>query len=285
MGRLIKQQEFDRRPEALAHRLSLAEACALLSFSRAARGAYACMMKSFYHPLFICVWLLLTCTSCANTVEVSQHVPQPDATSRKANSPLVYVALGDSTGLGLGAQHGGYVERLMKRIKQRRTDAKLVNLCTAGATTAQVLQTQMNRFSESQAAFVTVGIGINDLVQGVPEQEFADNYNEIVTRLNKAGIPVVLMNLPDLTAAPAMAGLQHDEIKLRTQNFNKLIEEVARRHQTLLVDLHNLKGDSIKSRTGYFSADGFHPSDSGYEAWTEFMWPVVEKLIDENRVQ
>lgn len=240
------------------------------------------MMKSFSRPLLICVWLLLTCTSCANTAEVAQHVPQPDATSRKANSPPVYVALGDSTGLGLGAQHGGYVERLMKRIKQRRTDARLVNLCTAGATTAQVLKTQMNRFSESQAAFVTVGIGINDLLQGVPEQEFANNYHEIVTRLNKAGVPVVLINLPDLTAAPALAGLPHDEIKLRTQNFNKLIEEVARRHQTLLVDLHNLKGDSLKSRTQYFSADGFHPSDSGYEAWTELMWPVVEKLIGEN---
>lgn len=216
-------------------------------------------------------------------MEVSQHDLQPDATSRRASSPLVYVALGDSTGLGLGAQHGGYVERLLKRIKQRRTDVRLSNLCTAGATTAQVLKSQMNRFSETHAAFVTVGIGLNDLLQGVPEQEFANNYNEIVTRLDKAGVPVVLVNLPDLTAAPALAGLQHDDLKLRTQNFNKLIEDIARSHHTRLVDLRNLKGDSIKTRTEYFSADGFHPSDSGYEAWTEAMWPVVEKLIDENQ--
>lgn len=238
------------------------------------------MTKSFYSPLLICLWLLLTGAYCSNTVEESRQALKPVVSSR--NSTLVYVALGDSTGLGLGAEHGGYVERLMSRIKQRRADSKLVNLCTAGATTAQVLKTQLHRFSEAQAAVVTVGIGINDLLQGVPEQEFASNYQEIVARLDTAGVPVILINLPDLTAAPALTGLQHDELKLRVQNFNKLIEEIARKHQALLVDLQHIKGDSRNSRTAYFSADGFHPSDSGYEVWTEAMWPVVEKVIEEN---
>ena len=61
--------------------------------------------------------------------------------------PIVYVALGDSTGSGVGAREGGYVIRLFKRIEERRAGSKLTNLCVSGATTEDVLRGQLKQAS------------------------------------------------------------------------------------------------------------------------------------------
>src|ERR671916_2521082 len=52
--------------------------------------------------------------------------------------PIVYVALGDSTGAGVGAREGGYVLRLFNRLVERRPGSRLNNLCVSGATTVDV---------------------------------------------------------------------------------------------------------------------------------------------------
>ena len=56
---------------------------------------------------------------------------------------IVYVALGDSTGAGVGAREGGYVARLFKRIEERRPGSTLSNLCVSGATTADLVRDQL----------------------------------------------------------------------------------------------------------------------------------------------
>src|SRR5829696_142453 len=77
--------------------------------------------------------------------------------------PIVYVALGDSTGAGVGAREGGYVKRLFDRIVERRPESKLSNLCVSGATTADVVRGQLERAVAMNPDLVTVGIGINDI--------------------------------------------------------------------------------------------------------------------------
>src|SRR5687768_2353819 len=72
----------------------------------------------------------------------------PMTTSSPGNSPIApgaitYVALGDSTGSGVGATQGGYVARLFKRIVTHRPGSRLTNLCFSGATTSDVLREQL----------------------------------------------------------------------------------------------------------------------------------------------
>ncbi|MFN2533441.1 MAG: SGNH/GDSL hydrolase family protein, partial [Pyrinomonadaceae bacterium] len=61
------------------------------------------------------------------------------------SGPITYVALGDSTGVGVGARDGGYVSRLFKRLVDERPKSKLVNLCVSGAATSEVLTGQLDR--------------------------------------------------------------------------------------------------------------------------------------------
>jgi lysophospholipase L1-like esterase len=36
----------------------------------------------------------------------------------------------------------------------------------------------------------------------------------------------------------------------------------------------------IPQRPDFFSFDGFHPSDVGYEQWADLMLPTVRPLVD-----
>jgi len=53
----------------------------------------------------------------------------------RAAPPPIYVALGDSTAVGVGAERGGgYPERLAQRLAAAGTPVRLVNLGVSGAT-------------------------------------------------------------------------------------------------------------------------------------------------------
>src|SRR5688572_7227062 len=102
-------------------------------------------------------WLLLLvlltgCKAPSNGHAENANPAQggPPMTARSPNTsiasgPITYLALGDSTGSGVGATEGGYVARLFKRLVAHRPGSKLTNLCFSGATTSDVLRTQLDR--------------------------------------------------------------------------------------------------------------------------------------------
>jgi Lysophospholipase L1 and related esterases len=225
------------------------------------------------HPVFISLLLIsLLQVSCA----------RPSAIAGNRASSLVYVAVGDSTGIGLGARDGGgYVARLFARIEQKRSGSTLINLCAVGATTSDVVNKQITQLPIARATLVTVCVGVNDLLRGREVKAFAENYETLVAKLKQSGRLIVLANLPDLASVPAMKGMADESLRIRLEQFNKAIEEIARRQGLVLVDLYKLSGETIRSRPEYFSSDGLHPSDLGYAHWAEAMWAVVEPAIQE----
>jgi lysophospholipase L1-like esterase len=207
---------------------------------------------------------------------------RPGATTGQRASRLVYVAIGDSTGIGLGARDGGgYVERLFARMEQKRSGAVLLNLSAAGATTADALNKQLPRLDGTGANLVTICVGLNDLLRGREAGEFAGDYDALVTRLKQPGRLIVLTNLPDVASAPALREMDEESLRLRLGQFNKAIEEIAGRHKTPLVDLYRASVESAGSRPEFFSSDGLHPSEPAYARWAEEMWTVLEPAMHE----
>jgi lysophospholipase L1-like esterase len=190
------------------------------------------------------------------------------------------VAVGDSTGIGLGARDGGgYVDRLFARIEQKRPGSTLLNLSAAGATTADAVNKQLTRLEGTHATLVTVCVGLNDLLRGEEAKQFAENYETLVAKLKRPGRLIVVANLPDVASAPALKERADESLQLRLGQFNKAIGEIAGRHGVQLVNLYQLSGEISRSRTEFFSSDGLHPSDLGYARWAEAMWPAVEQAI------
>jgi lysophospholipase L1-like esterase len=64
--------------------------------------------------------------------------------------------------------------------------------------------------------------------------------------------------------------------------FNQKINEIAGRHAATVVDIHAATQEQLASHPEYFSVDGFHPSDEGYEMWAEQMWPTLAREIGVN---
>lgn len=209
------------------------------------------------------------------------------ATSKGASEmkagPIVYVALGDSTGSGVGARNGGYVARLFTRLLEHRAGSELANLCVSGATTEDVLRRQLQSGLQKSPDLVTVGIGINDIGHGFTLEQFGKNYEEILNTLKqKTQATIVVTNIPDVSSAPRIPGPMRSEYQRQIERFNERLMEIAQRHEVTIFDIFTITRRELPSHPEFFSADGFHPSDEGYELWAEQMWPTLAGVIGAN---
>jgi lysophospholipase L1-like esterase len=236
--------------------------------------------------MFIIALTLLAMAACGTHTSSSTQGNNNIMTNDKKESPVVYVAVGDSTGVGVGARDGGYPARLLKRIRQERIDgemgARLVNLCVSGATTADLLRDQLTPAIRARPTLITVAIGINDIGHNVPVTEFARNFEEIVRRLKtETSAAIVASNLPDISFAPVAPLSMREQIRAQVNLFNDRIREIAGRYQLSLVDAYTETHAVMPTHPEFFSDDGFHPSDAGYEYWAKTMWPAVKSAIGE----
>jgi lysophospholipase L1-like esterase len=199
-----------------------------------------------------------------------------------AASIFRYVALGDSTGVGVGADNdGGYPERLYQRMKRSGFKAGIMNLAQSGATTKDLLQGPVQKAVEVRPALVTLGIGTNDLWRMVPMGMFELNLKLIADALEGTGARVVVSNVIDLSRAPiaamvdALLQVSRALFVQRLQQFNEGLNALGRRKNFQVVDLFGVVAREANI-DAIFSGDGFHPSSHGYDRWAEELWPHVE---------
>jgi len=238
------------------------------------------MKKSLlFWSLLTSFWIVMILNGC-NHEELVQRAAKGQNPMK--TGPIVYVALGDSTGAGVGARNGGYVARLFQRLVQQRPGSKLSNLCVSGSTTEDVLRGQLEKGVAINPDLVTLGIGINDIGHGMTLDQFSRNYDRILSTLKeKTRAQIVVTNIPDISTAPVIPGAMRGQYQQQIIQFSKRLEEIAARHGVTVFDVYTITTKELPSHPEYFSADGFHPSDQGYELWAEQMWPTVARVIGE----
>jgi acyl-CoA thioesterase-1 len=231
---------------------------------------------------FALLFFLIYSAACAHS-NTAQKENKAKTMREEQGVPVVYTALGDSTGVGVGAkQGGGYVARLFERIKREQPQARLNNLCVSGATTEDVLRGQLRNAISSRPTLITLGIGINDIGHGLTIETFARNYEEIIKQLKKeTGATLVITNIPDISFAPVVPATARDETRRRVQLFNEKVHAIAEHYELLVVDIYTETHNVVPTHPEFFSEDGFHPSDAGYEYWAKTMWPTVKAVIGE----
>lgn len=236
------------------------------------------MSRKLFHSecLLTLLLLLIYSASCARS-DSAQKENKAKMIREEQVAPVVYTALGDSTGVGVGAkQGGGYVARLFERIKRERASARLTNLCVSGSTSDDVLRGQLRPAINSHPTLITLGIGINDIGHGLTAETFARNYEEIIKRLKEeTSATLIVTNIPDISFAPVVPTSARDETRRRVNLFNEKIHAIAERYGVLIVDIYTETHNIVPTHPEFFSEDGFHPSDAGYEYWAKTMWPTV----------
>lgn len=104
------------------------------------------------------------------------------------------LALGDSLTFGYGANPGeSYPAQL-----QKLTGWNIVNGGVSGDTSAQALS-RLPALLARKPKLVIIGIGGNDFLRKIPEQETRANIAKIIETVQRADIPAVLVGVPHIT--------------------------------------------------------------------------------------
>jgi acyl-CoA thioesterase-1 len=200
-------------------------------------------------------------------------------------SPAVrYVALGDSYTIGTATRSPDerWPNQLVRRLAAAGFEVDLVaNLGVNGFTSMDVIRSELPRLAELDPGLLTLLVGVNDVVQGVPIDTYTANAATILDQSLGLVPParIVTVSTPDYTVTPQGAAYgdparQSAAIRQVNEILARLSEDRGIRH----VDIHDLSLGAA-SDSGLVADDGLHPSGRQYELWVERIGPAVEQLL------
>ena len=194
-----------------------------------------------------------------------------------------YVALGDSYTIGTSVRPAErWPDQLVRALGPNEPRLELVaNLAVNGYTSADLLRAELPVVAGLEPGFVTVLIGVNDVVRRVPLERYAANVGRILETL-LALLPaerIVTVTTPDYTVTPAGAeygdpARQHDGIVAVNDTLARLASDRGIAH----VDIFKLSSRAATDRR-LVADDGLHPSGAQYATWVERILPVVEERL------
>jgi acyl-CoA thioesterase I len=230
------------------------------------------MWRSEVAVLSVISAALLVVCSAAPAARSSQTA-RPAASSSgapaaaTAGSGIKYVAIGASDTVGVGASDpakGSWPALVASRLPAG--SPAYVNLGVSGSLAVQAVAQQLPGAIAQRPSLVSVWLAVNDLNATIEPASFAESLGQIVDGLaQKTEATVFVGNVPDLRAVPAYASIDKARLLAGIQAYNDVITQLAAKYpgRVNVVDLFT--GSAALVVTGTVSADGFHPSDEGYQ--------------------
>jgi lysophospholipase L1-like esterase len=194
---------------------------------------------------------------------------------------LRYVALGDSYSAGLPDDpHPPWPELVAGELRRSAPELDFHNLAAMGATTREVLDTQVPTAIRLRPDVVTVVCGVNDVLLSLrPDPEaFRVALLEIVTELGRASGPpiVVLATLADVSRFVPFRPRSRARVARGIAAFNAVVREVVARHGCPLVDVARAPGSSDPTSYG---PDGIHATLAGHTRMAEGTFEVIGQAL------
>ena len=194
---------------------------------------------------------------------------------------LRYVALGDSYTIGTSVAEA---ERWPNQLAGRLSGALLelvANLGVNGYTSDDLIKRELPALAGYKPDFVTVLIGVNDVVRRVPRAQYGANVDLILDRL-LAQVPanrILVVSTPDYTLTPAGADYGNPEQQSAAiADFNEVERAAAASRGIAFVDISTV-ARRVRGDSSLVAYDGLHPSGKQYAGWVELVAPVVEELF------
>jgi lysophospholipase L1-like esterase len=205
---------------------------------------------------------------------------------------LRYVALGDSYTIGTSVDAAErWPNQLVEWLASsdagrlaRREGAGLevvANLGVNSYTSRDVLTRELPRLAPLDPGFVSLLVGVNDVIRGVPEGPYRANVAEILdAAISLVGTGRCLfVTTPDYTVTPAGADYGDPAaVAAAIQRFNAAGRAVAEAQHVAVVDIHDLSLLAAADRS-LVARDGLHPSGAQYSRWVDRIGPVVSGLL------
>jgi acyl-CoA thioesterase-1 len=196
-----------------------------------------------------------------------------------AHMAIRYLALGDSYTIGTSVAEG---ERWPNQLVVRVPQLELVaNLGVNGFTSGDVIDVELPRLSSLEPDVVTLLIGVNDVVQGVPDATYRGNVGRILDALvgQVRANRVLVVTTPDYTVTPTGADYGDPATQSAGIRRNNAINtELAAKRGIAVVDIHDLSLHAATDRS-LVADDGLHPSGAQYALWVDRIAPAILELL------
>lgn len=199
-----------------------------------------------------------------------------------SSATLRYVALGDSYTIGTSVKpRERWPNQLIRTLNPGAGLDLVANLAVNGATTEDVIDDQLGQLEALQPNFVSLLIGVNDVVHNAGLEAYRSNLRTIFRGI-LSQVPmehVLLVTTPDYTLTPH--GRDYGDPQKRSaqiRSFNDALRKEATQLQLLVVDISPV-ADAVRGNPSLVADDGLHPSGKQYAAWVELIAPEVRTLL------
>jgi len=169
------------------------------------------------------------------------------------------------------------------RLRDEGIHLELVeNLGVNGYTSADLIRDELPRLNELDPEFVSLQVGVNDVVQGVPENAYLDNVATILDELigRVRANRIVCVATPDYTVMPQgaaygdpvqqSAAIEHANDRMR--------EACETRGIAYVPEIFELSREAATDPL-LVADDGLHPSGDQYRRWVDAIAPAVRELL------
>lgn len=191
-----------------------------------------------------------------------------------------YVALGDSYTIGTSVAEA---ERFPNQLAARIAGLELVaNPAVNGYTSRDLIEEELPALEAMRPELVTLLVGVNDVVQGVPERQYAANVTLILEELMTL-LPaerIVCVATPDYTVTPQGAAYgDPEQQRAAIRRVNEVLGEAcASRGIRFVPEIFEISREAADDPS-LVADDGLHPSGAQYARWVEAIAPVVEEAL------
>ena len=218
--------------------------------------------------------------SVSSRVKANPPVPRParrpDVTRHDRRDGKRLLMVGDSTGVGVGAE----AERSFAGLLAHTLGVPVDNRCANGARVSDVVAQLDPPGDESKYDFVVVLAGGNDALRGTRLARLERAAGEVLQRARRVADNVVWVGCADIGIAPALPPPLSWWLGWRCRRAMQTIGRVARSRGAPFVDFTTAEHSARfrAARRHYFAADGLHPSAAAYRECFEIVLRTVPAI-------
>jgi lysophospholipase L1-like esterase len=202
-----------------------------------------------------------------------------------SGTPMRFLVLGDSTGVGMGADHphqtiGATIASGISAFSGRPVE--LTNVAVIGAESTDLdVQVERALATVPEPDVAVILVGANDVTHRIDNSVAVRHLGMAVRRLREAGAEVVVGTCPDLGAIQPVP----QPLRLLARRWSR---DLAAAQTVAVVEadgravsVGDLLGEAFSAEPHVmFSQDRFHPSPAGYARVAAALLPTVSAALD-----
>ena len=183
------------------------------------------------------------------------------------------MVLGDSLSAGYGLPpESGWVNLLERRLQSQPANYKVINASISGEITLGGRKRIEQALKNNEPDIVIVALGANDGLQGRSISSIYENLEAIILICKQHNVTPFLISM----RLPPNYGISY------TQKFRDIYPRLAKDQQ---LQLAPFLMEGFGDQTGFFQADGIHPTAQAQEKMLDNIWPALVSVLKLRQTQ